>query len=83
MNGAVPRCNIVSTPAIRTVTVATLAAERGGDRMLDVGPSPGEVDDLLVFVDRLGAAGTDRAAARAHDRVRRAVGACVASAGRP
>jgi hypothetical protein len=37
------------------------------------GPSPGEVDSLAVFVDRLGAAGTDRAAARAHEQVRRAL----------
>jgi hypothetical protein len=43
--------------------------------MLDVGPSPGEVDSLLVFVDRLGAAGTDRAAAGARRRVREAVDA--------
>ena len=39
--------------------------------MLDVGPDPGGVDDLLGFVDRLGAAGSARAAARAHDHVRR------------
>ena len=42
--------------------------------MLDVGPSPGVVDSLLVFVDRLGAAGTDPSAARAHEQVRRALG---------
>ncbi|HEX3310845.1 MAG TPA: hypothetical protein VHS32_31720, partial [Streptosporangiaceae bacterium] len=63
----------MSIPAIRTVTVATLAAEHGGDRMLDVGPSPGEVDSLRAFVDRLGAAGADQAASRAHDQIRRAV----------
>ena len=49
--------------------------------MLDVGPSPGEVDGLLALVDRFGAAGTDRAAARAHDRVRRAVDAGAAPPG--
>lgn len=49
--------------------------------MLDVGPSPGEVDSLLVFVDRLAAAGTNRAAARAHDQVRRAVGQGAAPPG--
>ena len=41
------------------------------------GPSPGKVDGLQVFVDRLGAAGSDRAAARAHEQVRRAVDAGV------
>jgi hypothetical protein len=41
--------------------------------MLDVGPSPGEVDSLRAFVDRLGAAGADQAAARAHHDIRRAV----------
>jgi hypothetical protein len=49
--------------------------------MLDVGPGPSEVDSLLVFVDRLGAAGADRAAARAHDRVRRTVGSGAAPPG--
>jgi hypothetical protein len=49
--------------------------------MLDVGPGPGEVDGLLVFVDRLAAAGTDRAAARAYDQVRRAVDGGVAPPG--
>lgn len=39
-----------------------------------VGPTPDELESLLVFVDRLGTAGSDRAAARAHERVRRAVG---------
>jgi hypothetical protein len=45
--------------------------------MLDMAPGadPGDETDLLVFVDRLAAAGTDRAGARAHDRVRRAVAA--------
>src|SRR5690348_8783961 len=41
--------------------------------MLDVGAGPGEVDSLRAFVDRLAAAGTDRAVARAHDQVRRAI----------
>ena len=70
------RCNIVSKPAIRTVTVAPAAAERGGDRMLDVGPRPERGRRACwPLVDRLGAAGADRAAARAHEQVRRAVGA--------
>ena len=43
--------------------------------MLDVGPGPGGVDDLLGFVDRLGAAGADRAAARAHEHVLRLLNA--------
>jgi hypothetical protein len=49
--------------------------------MLDIGP--GEVDDrsMLIFVDRLGVAGTDRAAARAHQWVRRAVGTGAAPPG--
>jgi hypothetical protein len=42
--------------------------------MVDIGPGPGDADGLLALVDRLGAAGADRPAARAHDRVRRAVG---------
>lgn len=45
------------------------------------GPSPGTVDGLLAFVDRLGAAGTDRAAARAHEHVRRSVDEGVAPPG--
>ncbi|MDT7581572.1 MAG: hypothetical protein QOK35_2836 [Pseudonocardiales bacterium] len=52
-----------------------------GPRSVLGGPSPGKVDGLLVFVDRLGAAGTDRAAARAHEQVRRAVEAGVAPPG--
>lgn len=44
-----------------------------GPRSALGGPSPGKVDGLLAFVDRLGAAGTDRAAARAHEQVRRSV----------
>src|SRR4051794_8011606 len=49
--------------------------------MLDIGP--GEVDDsgMLIFVDRLGVAGTDRAAAHAHQWVRRAVGTGAAPPG--
>lgn len=43
--------------------------------MLDVGPSTSDVDGLMTFVDRLGAAGTDAAAARAHERVVADIGA--------
>src|SRR4051794_10748869 len=62
----------------------------GGDRMLSVpdlprsapgGPGTGTVDGLVVFVDRRGAAGTDRVAAQAYDQVRRAVDAGVAPPG--
>jgi hypothetical protein len=52
-----------------------------GPRSARGGPSPGKADGLLVFVDRLGAAGTDRVAARAHEQVRRAVGAGIAPPG--
>ncbi len=45
--------------------------------MLDMGPSASDDESLLVAVDRLGAAGSDRVAARAHEQVRRAVGARV------
>ena len=45
--------------------------------MLDIGPGPSDDESLLAFVDRLGAAGSDRAAARAHEQVRRAVAARV------
>ena len=41
--------------------------------MLDIGPGPSDDESLLALVDRLGAAGSDRAAARAHEQVRRAV----------
>jgi hypothetical protein len=41
--------------------------------MLDIGPGPSDDEGLLVVVDRLGAAGSDRAAARAHEQIRRAV----------
>jgi hypothetical protein len=49
--------------------------------MLDVGPSPSDVDGLVMFVDRLGAAGTDGAAARAHRRVGEAIAAGAAPPG--
>lgn len=49
--------------------------------MLDVGPSPSEVDSLRMFVDRLGAAGTDAAAARAHQRVMAAIDSGAAPPG--
>jgi hypothetical protein len=52
-----------------------------GPRSALGGPSPGKVDGLLVFVDRLGAAGTDRVAARAHAQVRQAVEAGAAPPG--
>ena len=45
------------------------------------GPSRGDVDGLLAFVDRRGAAAADRAAARAHEQVRRAVAEGVAPPG--
>ena len=45
--------------------------------MLDIGPGPSDDESLLAVVDRLGAAGSDRAAARAHEQVRRAVSAGV------
>jgi hypothetical protein len=45
--------------------------------MLEIGPDPSDDESLLAFVDRLGAAGSDRAAARAHEQVRRAVAARV------
>ena len=41
--------------------------------MLDIGPGVSDDKSLLVVVDRLGAAGSDRVAARAHEQVRRAV----------
>src|SRR6187551_3747873 len=41
--------------------------------MLDIGPGVGDDKSLLVVVDRLGAAGSDRVAARAYEQVRRAV----------
>jgi hypothetical protein len=41
--------------------------------MLDVGPGPSDDGGLLAFVDRLGAAASDRAAVRAHELIRRAV----------
>jgi len=43
--------------------------------MLDIGPGLSTDDSLRATVDRLGAAGSDRAAARAHEQVRRAVAA--------
>ena len=49
--------------------------------MLDVGPSPSEVDSLMTFVDRLGAAGTDAAAARAHERIATDIAAGVVPPG--
>ena len=60
------------------MTVAR-AAERAEvtDRMLDIGPGVSDDKSLLVVVDRLGAAGSDRVAARAHEQVRRAVVARV------
>ena len=45
--------------------------------MLDIGPGVSDDESLLVVVDRLGAAGSDRVAARAHEQVRRAVMARV------
>ncbi len=41
--------------------------------MLGIGPGVSDDKSLLVVVDRLGAAGSDRVAARAHEQVRRAV----------
>ena len=45
--------------------------------MLDIEPGPSDDESLLAIVDRLGTAGSDRAAARAHEQVRRAVSAGV------
>ena len=45
--------------------------------MLDIEPGPSDDEGLLAIVDRLGTAGSDRAAARAHEQVRRAVSAGV------
>jgi hypothetical protein len=41
--------------------------------MLDIGPGVSDDKSLLAVVDRLGAAGSDRVAARAYEQVRRAV----------
>ena len=40
--------------------------------MLDIGPGVSDDKSLLAVVDRLGAAGSDRVAARAYEQVRRA-----------
>jgi hypothetical protein len=45
--------------------------------MLDIEPGQSDDEGLLAIVDRLGTAGSDRAAARAHEQVRRAVSAGV------
>jgi hypothetical protein len=49
--------------------------------MLDIGSGPSDDDSLLAVVDRLGAAGSDRAATRAHEHVRNAVSHRVALPG--
>src|SRR6185369_9932417 len=53
----------------------------GGDRMPDIEPGPSDDESLVALVDRLGTAASDRAAARAHEQVRRAVSAGVAQPG--
>jgi hypothetical protein len=67
------RCNILSAPTIRRVTLP-LGGGIGGDHVLNVGPTNqnGEDDaDLAVFVDRLAAAGSDRATDSAQAQIRR------------
>lgn len=71
-------CNIPYIIAILTVTIAGGRAEVGS--VLHVATASvvdgiGEDTDLVVFVERLAAAGTDRATARAKDRICHAIAA--------